>query len=100
MVSGVTLTLHCIKLLCSLHQSDRSFSSSIYWQTNDSRNFGNVGIKEIGHRSEVIFLENFIVGTGITFTCFHRTGSWPSLTGALKIAQMGSAMKGAMSFNI
>jgi len=41
-----------------------------------------------------------ILDTGTTFACFQDKGTWPSLTEALKMAQMGSATKGARSFKI
>ena len=54
----------------------------------------------MGRRSECMFLGTLVLGTAATFACFHRFGTWPCLTDALKMAQMGSVMKGAMSFSI
>ena len=56
-------------------------------------------LKKWDEDQNVCFLELF-GGTGAIFACFHRAGTWPCLTDALKMAQMGSVMNGAMSFSI
>ena len=66
-------------------------NSRIQPPTIDSNTFESVEVKDIGRRSDSIFLGGLVLGRGTTLAFFHVIGTTPSRTDALIMAHTGSA---------
>ena len=66
----------------------------------NSNTFDSVEVKDIGRRSDSIFLGGLVFGTGTTLAFFHMIGTIPSRTDALNMAHTGSASQTELSRRI
>ena len=62
-------------------------NSRIQPPTIDSNTFESAEVKDIGRRSNSIFLGGLVFGAGTTLAFLHMIGTTPSRTDALNMAQ-------------